>query len=321
MTPMWQKVTAQQGSGQRNWRQLIVEFSSWVLLAILLVIGAVATPLFLRPSNLVDVLEQSAIIGVLSLGQFAVILTGGIDLSVGALLTLSGMVGALAMRHGIVAGVLASLVTCGGLGLVTGVIVVKGRLPPFIVTFAMMAIARGVALSLTSGAPINLPGPAHPFAIIGTGVYPQLIWAGVILITYIMLRRLPLGRHIYAVGGHIEAARVSGINTGAMLILVYTFSGLCAAIGGLIFMARSTVALPTAGVGYELQTIAAVVLGGTNLFGGEGNLAGAVIGVIILTMLTNILDLTGVNPFWDFFAIGLVLWLAVIFRSRMIRRR
>jgi ribose/xylose/arabinose/galactoside ABC-type transport system permease subunit len=303
----------------RDWRRFVLDYSPWFLAALLAAVGTSVTPLFLTPANILDVLQQSAIIGVLTIGQFLVILTGGIDLSLGSLLALSAMVGAIGLSHGIVVGILASLVTCGVLGALSGLLVAKGGLPPFIVTFGMMAAARGAALTLTSGTPINLNGSS--FEVIGTSIWPETIWAVVILAVYILLDRFRTGRHIYAIGGNIDAAKVSGINTSLLLVAIYAISGLCAAIGGLIFMARSTVALPTSGAGYELQTIAACVLGGTDLFGGEGRLAGAVIGIIILTMLSNILDLTGVNPFWDYFAVGLTLWLSVVLRSRLVVRR
>ncbi len=313
------RTTAVPGRGG-NWRRFLLDYSPWFLLGLLTIVGSVVSPLFLTPGNLLNILQQSAIVGVLTVGQFLVILTGGIDLSVGSLLALAAMVGAIALTHaGILAGVVASLITCGALGALSGLIVTRGGLPPFIVTFGMMAIARGAALTMTSGAPVNLNGSS--FGVIGAGVLPELIWALVILAVYLLLERFRIGRHIYATGGNIDAAKVSGIKTTPLLVLVYGISGLCASVGGLIFMARSTVALPTSGVGYELQTIAACVLGGADLFGGSGRLAGAVIGIIILTMLSNILDLTGVNPFWDYLAVGITLWISVILRSRLAVRR
>jgi ribose transport system permease protein len=303
-----------------DWRRIAVDYSAWFLLAILTIVGASLTPLFLTPGNLLNILQQSAIIGVLTLGQFIIILTGGIDLSVGSLMALAGMAGAFGLAHGgIAAGVALSIIVCCALGSFSGLVVARGGLPPFIVTFGMMAIARGLALTVTSGAPINLNG--SPLGVIGGGFWPQSIWAVAIVAIYVLLSRLTTGRHIYAIGGNIEAARVSGIKTTPLLILVYGISGLCAAIAGLMFMARSTVALPTSGVGYELQTIAACVLGGTDLFGGIGRLSGAVLGVIILTMLSNILDLRGVNPFWDYLAVGITLWISVMLRSRLTERR
>jgi ribose transport system permease protein len=301
-------------------RSVALEYSSWILLVALVIVGASVSPLFFTVGNFIDILYQSSIIGVMAIGQFFVILTGGIDLGVGSVLALSAVVGGLGVvAGGTILGIAASLVVCGVFGALTGAVVAFGRMPPFIVTFGSLAIARGLALSITSGGPVNLADPT--FFAIGNGYWPQIIWAIVILIAYFILARLPIGRHIYATGGNVDSARVSGINTSRTLILVYAISAVCAAIGGLIFTARSTVALPTYGQGYELQAIAACVLGGTDLFGGIGKLSGVVLGVIILTMLGNILTLTGVDPFWNFIAIGAALWVSVAFRSRLVKRR
>src|ERR1700756_916102 len=300
-------------------RVFALEYSSWILLVVLMIIGTIVSPIFLTPGNFIDLLYQSSIIGVMAIGQFVVILTGGIDLGGGAMLALSGVVGGLGVNVAPPVGILASLIVCGGLGAVTGAIVTYGRMPPFIVTFGTLAIARGLALTITSGGPVNL-GKSW-FLAIGNGFWPQIIWMSVILIMFMVLVQFPVGRHIYAVGGNSDAARVSGINVSGVLILVYALSAICAAIGGLIFTARSTVALPTYGQGYELQTIAACVLGGTDLFGGSGKLSGVILGVIILSMLGNILTLTGVDPFWNFAAIGAALWISVAFRSRLMASR
>jgi len=293
-----------------------VEYSTWILLVVLIAVGTSVTPLFFSTQNFIDILQQSSIIGVMAVGQFIVILTGGIDLGVGSMLALAAIVGALGVGVSPAIGIVGSIAVCSLIGAATGLLIALGRLPPFIVTFATLAIARGAALTTTSGGPVNL-APSW-FLDIGTGLWPQAIWAVVIALAWMLLARLPVGRHVYATGGNVEAAKVSGINTTAIYVLVYTLSAACAAVGGLIFAARSTVALPTYGAGYELQTIAACVLGGTDLFGGTGKLSGVVLGVIILTMLSNILDLTGVNPFWNFIAVGLALWLSVSFRSRLI---
>jgi len=320
MTNRGALLTTKASGRNGDWRRLVVDYSPWFILALLIIVGSAITPLFLTPGNLLNILQQSAIVGVLALGQFLVILTSGIDLSVGSLLALSAMVGAVGLTHaGIVAGMALSAIVSSALGAISGLIVARGGLPPFIVTFGMMAIARGLALTMTSGAPINLNGSS--LGVIGGGLWPESIWALAILAIYFLLNRLRIGRHIYATGGNIEAARVCGIKTSPLLVVVYGISGLCASIAGLMFMARSTVALPTSGVGYELQTIAACVLGGSDLFGGVGRLSGAVIGVVILTMLSNILDLTGVNPFWDYLAVGVTLWLSVMLRSRLAARR
>lgn len=305
------------GLSSINLRSAAMEYSTWIILLAMLVVGGLVTPLFLTVANLVDVLQQSAIIGVLAIGQFLVILTGGIDLSVGSVLALSAMLSSLCIRFGLdpVTAMLAATLGCGVFGAGSGIAIAKGKLPPFIVTFAMMAITRGISLTLTSGGPVNLP--QSWFLSLGQGLWPEAIWAIVAALIYVLLVKLPIGRHIYASGGNVDAAQVSGINTTKIYVLVYVLSAVCAAIGGFIFAARSTVALPTYGVGYELQTIAACVLGGTDLFGGIGKLSGVVLGVIILTLLSNILDLAGVNPFWNFIAIGLALWISVSFRSRL----
>lgn len=299
---------------RNGWRYYAIEYTSWWLLFTLLIVGFIATPLFFTASNLLNVIEQSAIIGVLALGQFLVILTGGIDLSVGSMLALTAMVGASTIGLGWPVAVAASVVVGGLLGAFNGLAIVLGKLPPFIVTFAMLAIARGLALTMTNGAAINLPSDSG-FAFIGSGLWPAVVWAVAVLAVYALLRRTRTGTHVFAVGGNIEAARVSGVRTGGILILVYALSAVGAAIAGLLFMARSGVSLPTYGNGYELQTIAAVVVGGVNLFGGEGKVTGAVIGVIFMTMLSNILDLIAVNPFWSFCVIGVVLWAAIMLRA------
>lgn len=307
-------------SARREWRRLAVDYNAWILILLLAAVGAAATPIFFTVSNLTNILEQSSIIGVLALGQFLVILTGGIDLSVGSMMALTAMVGAMVMPHGSPLAVVSSLAVGGVLGIVSGLVVVRGRLPAFITTFGMMAIARGLALTAHDGGAVNISMTSQ-FARIGQGTFPVLIWALAVLLVYLFLRRMRTGAYVYAVGGNIEAARVSGVNSGGVVVLVYAISGVCAAITGLIFLARSGVALPTYGNGYDLQTIAAVIVGGANIMGGEGKLSGAVIGVIFMTMLSNILDLVGANPFWSFCVIGAVLWMAVMLRSGLDRTR
>lgn len=307
-------------SGMRDWRRLAVEYNAWILIVLLAAVGTAVTPIFFTVSNLTNILEQSSIIGVLALGQFLVILTGGIDLSVGSMMALTAMVGAMAMPTGSPIAVVAAVAVGGVLGMISGLVVVRGKLPAFITTFGMMAIARGLALTAHDGGAVNI-SMTSGFAQIGKGTFPIAIWAVAVLIVYVFLRRMRTGAYIYAVGGNVEATRVSGVNSGGVIVLVYAISGVCAAVTGLIFLARSGVALPTYGNGYDLQTIAAVIVGGANIMGGEGKLSGAVIGVIFMTMLSNILDLVGANPFWSFCVIGAVLWLAVMLRSSLDRAR
>jgi len=304
----------------RDWRRLAVDYNAWILILLLAAVGSAVTPIFFTVSNLTNVLEQSSIIGVLALGQFLVILTGGIDLSVGAMLALTGMVGAMMMPMGSPLAAVSSIAVGGVLGMISGLVVVRGHLPAFITTFGMMAIARGLALTAHNGGAVNISMKSD-FAQIGRGMFPVLVWGVAITLLYLFLHRMRSGTYVYAIGGNIEAARVSGVKSGGVVVLVYAISGVCAAIAGLVFVARSGVALPTYGNGYDLQTIAAVIVGGANIMGGEGKLSGAVIGVVFMTMLSNILDLVGANPFWSFCVIGAVLWIAVMLRSGLDRTR
>lgn len=306
--------------GPVDWRRLAVDYNAYILIAGLIIVGAFLSPLFLTSENLSNVLQQSAFIGVLALGQYLVILTGGIDLSVGSILALSTMVGALMMPNGTILAVITSIGICAALGASSGVIIAKGHLPPFIVTFGMLTMARGLDLSLTSGDAVNLPAGSG-FGAIGFGIWPVVVWAIAIVAVFMFLSQTRTGSYVYALGGNVEAARVSGVNTGAVLILVYAISGALAGIAGLVFLGRAGVGLPTYGNGYELQTIAAVVVGGTNIMGGSGKLSGAVVGVIFMTMLNNILNLADANPYWAYCVIGGVLWIAVMLRSALDRAR
>ena len=318
-TQITNKISAPAGA-TRDWRRMAVDYNAWILIVLLAAIGSIVTPIFFTVGNLTNILEQSSIIGVLALGQYLIILTGGIDLSVGSMMALTAMVGAIVMPTGSLLAVLAAIAVGGVLGTITGLVVARGRLPAFITTFGMMAIARGLALSAHNGGAVNISMTSR-FAQIGKGTFPILIWVVAIAVVYIFLHRMRTGAYVYAVGGNIEAARVSGVRSGGVVILVYAISGVCAGVAGLILLARSGVALPTYGNGYELQTIAAVIVGGTNIMGGEGKLSGAVIGVIFMTMLSDILDLVGANPFWSFCVIGAVLWMAIMLRSGLDRAR
>jgi ribose transport system permease protein len=300
-------------------RRFIIDYSAWFLLIILVVIGAFSNPLFLTTSNLYNVLQLCTIIGVLSLGQFLVILTGGIDLSLGSVLALASMVAALAMPYGVVVAVVAALLTGLIAGAISGSVAVFGGMPPFIVTFAMMAVARGIALTITNSARVAVHG--SPLAVFGFGWQPIAVWAVAIAILAFVVNRTAFGTHIYAVGGNLEAARVAGINVRAVLVWVFAISGMCAALGGLLTLARTGVALPTTGNGYELEAIAAVAIGGCNMAGGEGKFSGAVAGVMFMTILRNILELNNANPYWSWVFIGLVLWGAISLRTSLERIR
>jgi len=301
-------------------KRLVIDNMVWFLLLMLALIGvALKGSLFISGTNLTNIIEQSAIIGVLAIGQFVVVLTGGIDLSVGANMAFMAMIAGVAMPLGIFGSVTVTLMAGMAVGLVAGLVVAYAELPPFIVTFAMMAICRGLALTVTGGH--SASAMDTPLIIMGYGWRHWIIWLAIAAAIWFVLTKARVGTNIYAVGGNREAARVSGIDVKRVLVLVYMISGTCGAVAGLLSIARNQVAMPTAGSGYEMQTIAAVVLGGVSLFGGEGRFTGAVAGVLFVTMLRNILDTNNANPFWAFCVIGAVLWVAVVIRGALGRIR
>jgi ribose transport system permease protein len=302
-------------------KRMLIDYMAWIMLIILAIFGIASKgSLFASGSNLNNIVEQSVIIGLLAIGQFVVVLTGGIDLSVGSGMALSAMIVGMSMPLGTPAALGLAALTGAIIGVLSGLIVVYGGLPPFIVTFAMMAVARGLALTVTNGE--SVVAINTPLLPLGFGWYKVLVWAVVIAAVWFLLARTRTGVHVYSVGGNLEAARVSGIHTRRVIVLVYVISGLCAATAGVLSFARNGgVAVPTSGQGYEMETIAAVVLGGVNLMGGEGRFTGAIAGVIFVVMLRNILDLSNADAFWSFCVIGAVLWGAVILRGALERIR
>ncbi len=300
-------------------KRLLINYSVWILLIALCIVGALSTPLFLTGSNIGNILQQSSILGVIAIGQFVVILTSGIDLSVGSVMALTSMVAAMSIGAGTPVSIFVSLLVGCAVGLVSGLVIVYGGLPPFIVTFAMMAIARGIALTLTQGD--SVPIYDSPLKALGFGWPPVLVWAVVLIIMVYVLSDTKVGRYLYAVGGNYEAARVAGIRVKGLIIFAYVVSGVMCGIAGILMLARTGAAMPTAGNTYEMQTIAAVVIGGASLAGGEGKLTGAAVGVVFMTILNNLLQLHNANPFWSFVAIGAVLWIAIGLRNGLERIR
>ncbi|MEW9031443.1 MAG: ribose ABC transporter permease [Planifilum fimeticola] len=277
---------------------------------------------FLTVTNIFNVLRQISINALLAFGMTFVILTGGIDLSVGSILALSG-----ALSAGMIAGgtdpilaVLAGLAAGTLMGAANGLLVAKGRVAPFIATLATMTIYRGLTLVYTEGRPITFSNDA--FSLLGKGYFLEIpvpvIWMLLsFLILYYLLRNTTFGRHIYAVGGNEEAAVLSGIRADRVKIRVYAISGLFASLAGIILTSRLSSAQPTAGVAYELDAIAAVVLGGTSLAGGRGWIAGTLVGAMIIGVLDNGLNLLNVSSFYQQVVKGGVILLAVLLdRSR-----
>lgn len=290
-------------------------------LLILSVIVSIMSPRFLTKNNLLNVFRQTSINAVIAAGMTFVILIGGIDLSVGSILGFSGAIaaGILAGGGSIWLGLFAALAIGAIAGLVNGIIITKGKVQPFIATLAMMTVLRGATMVYTSGRPIAVPaGKVSPiFRWIGAGSVagipvPIIIMIIVFVICYYLLNEIKLGRHIYAVGGNEEAAMLSGVNTDRVRIIAHIISGVLASIAGLIITSRLSSAQPTAGNGYELDAIAAVVLGGTSMVGGQGNIMGTIIGALIIGVLNNALNLMDVQSYYQLIAKGIVILIAVL---------
>lgn len=288
-----------------------------LVLAVLAAVLALLSERFLTPANLLNVTRQVTINAILAAGMTVVILSGGIDLSVGAVLAIAGAVAAGVMAAGWswAAGVLAALAVGLASGAVNGVFVAHAKLPPFIVTLATMALARGLTLVYTGGRPIAVRDMT--FAWFGHGYVgplpaPVVLMAAVYVLGYLMLTRMKIGRLIYAVGGNETACRMAGIRVERVKVAVYCLSGLMSGLAAVVLAARLVSAQPTAGLGYELDAIAAVILGGTSLSGGRGSIGGTVVGAFIIGILANGLNLLNVSPFYQDVAKGLVILMAVL---------
>lgn len=298
-----------------------------IALFVMVVALSLMSDRFLTLLNGRNILLQISVNLCISIGMTLVILTGGIDLSVGAVLAFAGAFAAGLLKNGITlthfgvavqftpfgaicAGILAGLV----LGLVNGIAITKFRLPPFVATLGMLSIARGLTMLWTGGFPVTDLGPA--FGFMGAGFWlgiPMAVWisAALVIIFYIVSQHTALGRYIYAVGGSEKAAAFSGININRIKLWVYALAGALAAAGGLIVTARLDAADPKAGLGYELDSIAAVIIGGTSLSGGQGSIFGTVLGCLIIGVLNNGLFLLDVSPFWQQVVKGVVILAAV----------
>jgi ribose transport system permease protein len=290
------------------------------LIVLLILFGALtlASDEFLTGNNLANLARQVAIFGIIAVGQLLVILTAGIDLSVGSVLGLTGCVTAELLVHGwpAVLAIVVSLLVGAGLGAFNGALVAFAGLPPFIVTLGMLGIARGVVLVLTNASTVQ-PLPSS-FGSIANGNFlglPNLLWMFVVVVVAaaFVLRRTVFGRYVYAVGSNAESARLAGVPVTAVLVAVYAISGLLAAVGGVLFTSRLDAGIPTAGTGYELNAIAACVIGGASLFGAKGGAFGAAAGALIVGTLNNGGNLLAVNAFYLQIIIGALILVAVLF--------
>ena len=290
-----------------------------ILLSMCVILTIAVGDKFLSSDNLISVIRQFSFIAIMAIGQSLVIMTGGIDLSVGSIFAFSSVIGCIVMvrtGQGIVAGLIIGLAVGAAFGVLNGLFITRLRLPPFISTLGTMSIARGLAFGVTGGFPVSkLP---ESFKFIGQGYVgsvpaPVIILIILTIIFGVFLHKAIIGRRIYAIGGNEEAARLSGIRVERIKILVYTICGAMAALSGLMTAGRLGVAQSTAGNGYEMDAIAAVIIGGASLSGGVGNIAGPVLGAAIMQVLRNGLVLTGVSAYWQQAVLGAVIIIAVAF--------
>ncbi|WP_457630444.1 ABC transporter permease [Oceanithermus sp.] len=297
--------------------------SEFIVFLGLLALGAFfsfTSPVFLTKFNLLNILLQSSIQGIIAIGMTFVILTAGIDLSVGSVVALSGVIMALMLHAGVPVWlvILINLLFGVAIGVFHGFSITKIGMAPFIVTLATMAMARGLTMVLSDGKTI-FDFPAS-FEYFGAGTIGPISVAVIIFLVYafaaeVLLRSTVLGRNIYAVGSNPKAAALSGIRTNWVLYFVYIVSGVSCAIAGLVLTGRLGAAMPTAATGYELDAIAAVIIGGASLMGGKGTIIGTIIGVLLIGVINNGMNLLNVPPFWQSFIKGAVIFLAVMIDS------
>lgn len=272
---------------------------------------------FLTPKNMFNILRQNASNLFLATGMTMVIILGGIDLSVGSVIALSGVVAAgCVVNFGLseAVGFIAAIAVGAAVGLFNGFIICKTDIPPFIVTLASMNITKGIALVLTGGAPIRCMTDAFKFpgaGYVGPVPTPVILMIVIFIIAALMINKTQLGRHIYAVGGNVQAAKFSGISVQKVKFIVYAYTGVMAGIAGVVIASRLYSGQPTAGDGAEMDAIASVVVGGTSMSGGSGRIGGTLIGVLIIGVLNNGLNLMGVDSNFQYIVKGLVILLAV----------
>ena len=296
-----------------------------VALLVALVFGFARYAAFLTSENVLNILRQNSMVGLVALGMTFVILTGGIDLSVGAVLAVAGVVAVYFAKFGTVAAIVAGIGVAALIGLINGLLIAKARIQPFITTLAMMIAARGLALAVTRENSIPLAAEATGLAWLGRGEVGPLPVPVILLLLafgagWLVLRYTRFGRYVYAVGDNMDAARLLGLKVDRVLIMTYVLSGAFAGLAGVVLASRLGAAQPVAGTGWELDAIAAVVVGGTVLTGGQGGAGLTLTGVLLLGVILNLLNLEGtVSPWWQWVIRGAFLLAVVVVQGRMQR--
>jgi len=293
------------------------EYAILIFFVVLFVFFSVVARGFLSTTNLINVARQISLLGIVSVSMTLVILSGGIDLSVGSVLGMSATLAAFSMiklGFGLIPSVLITLGVSALVGLVNGLLITKVNIPPLITTLATMTGVRGVCYIITKGVPIY--GFKKGFSVLGQGYIgpvpiPVVLMVAFFIVGYLVLNKMAFGRHIYGIGGNEEAAVLSGINVAGKKLTVYVISGLVAGFAGIVLLSRIMTGAPTLGTGFELEVITAVVLGGVSISGGEGNLRGVIFGVLIMGALSNGLIILAVDEYYQWVIRCIVLLLAV----------
>lgn len=304
----------------KNTMKYMSELTTVIALIILMAVITIINSNFLTANNLLNLLLQVTSNALIAFGMTFVILTGGIDLSVGSILALSSALTAGLLGSGmpVTLTILISLILGCILGMMNGLLISYGKLAPFIVTLATMTIFRGATLVYTNGNPITKGlSDTFLFQFLGQGYivgipFPVIIMFIVFIVLYVLLHKTAFGKSVYAIGGNEKAAYISGVKLNKVKIIIYSISGIMASISGLIITSRLSSAQPTAGASYEMDAIAAVVLGGTSLSGGKGRILGTLIGALIIGVLNNGLNIIGVSAFWQQVVKGVVILIAVL---------
>lgn len=323
-----QPASAKPGSAGGFLRRQLQQSLAFATLVVLLLFFSIASPNFFTFSNISGVLLSTAVIGILALGTTFVIITGGIDLSIGTGMTLSAVMTGIFLTNlqlPLIVGVIGGIATGALMGLVNGMNIAILRLPPFIATLAMMLIAQGLALVISGVKPIYFSSVVGFKSISLGSLVPGIPNAVLILfvlaiVAYLLLSKTIVGRYTFAIGSNEEATRLSGVNTRKWKIVIYTTAGIFTGIAGVVIAARLDSAQPQLGVGYELQAIAAVVIGGTSLLGGRGSIMGTLIGALIMSVLINGLRILSIQTEWQNVVVGVVI-LAAVFTDSLRQRR
>ncbi|MBD8511550.1 ribose ABC transporter permease [Photobacterium sp. 2_MG-2023] len=308
---------------EKKWfsKAWLIEQKSLIALLLLIAVVSFLNPNFFTADNILNILRQTSVNAIIAVGMTLVILTAGIDLSVGSVLALCGAFAAslIAIEVPVLIAVPTALLAGAALGAISGIIIAKGKVQAFIATLVTMTLLRGVTMVYTDGRPVStgFTDTADAFAWFGTGYVlgiPVPVWLMVVVFAAVwyLLNHTRFGRYVYALGGNESATRLSGINVDRVKIGVYAICGLLAALAGIIVTSRLSSAQPTAGMGYELDAIAAVVLGGTSLMGGKGRIMGTLIGALIIGFLNNALNLLDVSSYYQMIAKAVVILLAVL---------